>query len=142
MQRRTFLAASAAAIAGCTLGLTRGAEAPSDASLDAAGFHAARRHVRTRFGDIAYVERGSGAAALFLHGFPLNGFQWRDALMRLSPYRRCIAPDFLGMGYTQVAEGQGCEPEAQVAMLIALLDELRNEQIDLIANDSGGAVAQ
>ena len=33
-----------------------------------------------RSGDIAYVERGRGEAALFLHGFPLNGFQWRGAL--------------------------------------------------------------
>ena len=46
------------------------------------------------------------------------------------------------MGYTQVAQGQGCEPEAQVAMLLALLDALNVSDVDVIANDSGGAVAQ
>ncbi len=110
--------------------------------MDAAAFHAARRYTRTVFGDIAHVERGGGPAALFLHGFPLNGFQWRGALDRLAPYRRCIAPDFLGMGYTRVASGQSCAPDAQVAMLVALLDALRVERTDVIANDSGGAVAQ
>jgi pimeloyl-ACP methyl ester carboxylesterase len=115
------------------------AQAPA---FDAAAFHAARRHVRTAFGNIAYVERGAGEVALFLHGFPLNGFQWRGALERLSSDRRCIAPDFLGMGYTEVAEGQAVGPDAQVRMLVALLDTLGIASVDLVANDSGGAVAQ
>ncbi|HWU71308.1 MAG TPA: alpha/beta hydrolase [Pseudoxanthomonas sp.] len=110
--------------------------------LDAAAFHGMRRFAKTPFGEIAYVERGTGAAALFLHGFPLNGFQWRGALPRLSPYRRCIAPDFLGMGFTRVADGQGVGPDDQVAMLVALLDELGVTAADVVANDSGGAVAQ
>lgn len=146
LDRRGFLAASTGALAvgvmaGCMSRIAEPA-ASSGTSLDAAGFHAARRYVKTRFGNIAYVERGAGPAALFLHGFPLNGFQWRGALDRLSRYRRCIAPDFLGMGYTQVADGQSCAPEAQVDMLIALLDTLSVQSVDMVANDSGGAVAQ
>jgi haloalkane dehalogenase len=110
--------------------------------MDAAAFHAARRFAFTTAGDIAYVERGSGDVALFLHGFPLNGFQWRGALDRLSPYRRCIAPDFLALGYTRVAEGQSVTPGAQVAMIVAFLDTLSVRSVDVVANDSGGAVAQ
>jgi haloalkane dehalogenase len=110
--------------------------------LDAAAWSAARRYAETPFGKIAYVERGSGDAALFLHGFPLNGFQWRGALDRLSAYRRCIAPDFMGLGYSQIPEGQSVAPDAQVAMLAALLDSLSISAVDLVANDSGGAVAQ
>lgn len=148
MDRRTFLAGSAGAlIAGALAGgpsrsMAAPGHAPAPSGLDAAQFHRLRRHVRTGFGDIAYVEHGAGEAALFLHGFPLNGFQWRGALARLSPHRRCIAPDFLGMGYTRVAGGQSCAPEAQVAMLVALLDELGVATADVVANDSGGAVAQ
>jgi haloalkane dehalogenase len=145
--RRRFLALSAGTVAGvCAGGLAGCARWPHagtvPASMDAASFHAARHYTRTAFGRIAHVERGSGPAALFLHGFPLNGFQWRGALDRLAPYRRCIAPDFLGMGYTEVADGQSCAPGAQVAMLIALLDALQVGRADVIANDSGGAVAQ
>ena len=145
VNRRKFLAAATGvfafgALAGCASSLAGGAR--SSSRLDAGAFHSARRYAKTRHGNIAYVERGAGPAALFLHGFPLNGFQWRGALERLSPYRRCIAPDFLGMGYTQVAEGQSCAPEAQVEMLLALLDALSVDSVDVVANDSGGAVAQ
>lgn len=142
MNRRTFLGASTGLLAGCALGLPHAGSPAPGPSLDAARFHAARRHTRTAFGDIAHVEQGEGPAALFLHGFPLNGFQWRGAIARLAPYRRCIAPDFLGMGYTEVADGQACGPEAQVAMLLALLDALAVDSVDVVANDSGGAVAQ
>jgi pimeloyl-ACP methyl ester carboxylesterase len=41
-----------------------------------------------------------------------------------------------------VAERQGVTPSDQVEMLTALLDALRVADVDLIANDSGGAVAQ
>lgn len=119
--------------------------APSDASampMDAAAFHAARQFAQTHFGNIAYIDRGRGDAVLFLHGFPLNSFQWRGAIDRLSPYRRCIAPDFMGLGYTQVAQGQSVAPDAQVEMLVALLDELAIATVDVIANDSGGQAAQ
>ena len=110
--------------------------------MDAAAFHAARQFARTRFGNIAYIDRGRGDAVLFLHGFPLNSFQWRGAIDRLSPYRRCIAPDFMGLGYTRVAQGQSVAPDAQVEMLATLLDELAIASVDVIANDSGGQAAQ
>ncbi|WP_394830302.1 alpha/beta hydrolase [Pendulispora rubella] len=111
-------------------------------SLNAAEFRAARRFAEIPFGKIAYVERGSGDAALFLHGAPLNGFQWRGAIDRLSAYRRCIAPDFMGLGYSQVPARQGLAAKDQVAMLASLLDALGVSKVDLIASDSGGAVAQ
>lgn len=116
--------------------------AASDQPMDAAAFAAARRFVETPFGRIAYVERGSGSAALFLHGFPLNAFQWRGAIAGLSPVRRCIAPDFMGLGFTEVAKGQSLAPGEQAAMIVALLDRLSVPSVELVANDSGGAVAQ
>jgi haloalkane dehalogenase len=151
MQRRQFIRMAAGlagfgAVSGALPGIARAAidaaTATKGGSLDAAAFHAARKFVATPFGRIAMVERGAGDAALFLHGFPLNGFQWRGALERLSLHRRCIAPDFLGLGYTEVAEGQDVAPAAQVGMLAALMDALSIDRADLVANDSGGAVAQ
>jgi haloalkane dehalogenase len=105
-------------------------------------FHATRKFAELRMGRVAYVERGQGPAALFLHGLPLNGYQWRGALDRLSDRRRCIAPDFLGLGYTEAVEGADQRPEAQVAMLAAFLDTLGEKTVDLIGSDSGGAAAQ
>jgi haloalkane dehalogenase len=110
--------------------------------IDAATFHASRRFAATRFGRIAFVEQGEGPAALFLHGLPLNGFQWRGALERLSPYRRCIAPDSMGLGYSEIGSGQSLAPEAQADMVAALLDALSITAVDLVGSDSGGAIAQ
>jgi pimeloyl-ACP methyl ester carboxylesterase len=111
-------------------------------ATDAAAFRGAQRFADLPFGRIAYVERGAGEAALFLHGAPLNGFQWRGAIDRLSAYRRCIAPDFMGLGYSQISERQSLAASAQVSMLAALLDALAVRQVDIVASDSGGAVAQ
>jgi pimeloyl-ACP methyl ester carboxylesterase len=108
----------------------------------AVAFHAERRFLQTSFGQIAYVERGKGREALFLHAFPLNGFQWRGAIAQLSAERRCLAPDLLGLGYTEVASGQDLAPGSQVSMLLAFLDALSIESVDVVANGSGGAVAQ
>lgn len=127
---------------GAIHGCTRRSGASVSRPLTAEDFRATRRLAGTAYGRVAYVERGSGQAALFLHGFPLNGFQWRGALDRLSAHRRCVAPDFMGLGYTQVDEGQSMAPVAQAAMLAALLDSLSIPVVDLVANDSGGAVAQ
>jgi haloalkane dehalogenase len=148
MQRREFVGGSlvlaAGMVGGCVSGMGRTGVTSNATSqpLDAAAYRATRRHAVTSSGKIAYVERGTGPAALFLHGFPLNGYQWRGAIDRLAAHRRCIAPDFLGLGYTEVAQGQSVAPPAQVAMLASLLDALSVPTVDLIANDSGGAVAQ
>ncbi|BDU15846.1 alpha/beta fold hydrolase [Lysobacter auxotrophicus] len=145
MQRRDFLGIAAGTFAAALFEFDAVAASPVAATTDAddaAAFLKARRFVRTSAGEIAYVERGQGEAALFLHGFPLNGYQWRGALARLSPYRRCIAPDFLGLGYTRVAEGQSLAPDAQVRMLAELLDTLGVTRVDVVANDSGGQAAQ
>jgi haloalkane dehalogenase len=151
MRRRQFVQMATGALAGSALvgcgprlaaDGARGAVAVGREPMNAAAFHAARRYVKTRFGNIAYVERGAGEVALFLHGFPLSGFQWRGALEHLSPYRRCVAPDFMALGYTEVADGQSVAPDAQVEMLAAMLDALSIATVDVVANDSGGAVAQ
>jgi haloalkane dehalogenase len=101
-----------------------------------------RRFLTTSYGRIAYIDRGTGDAVLFLHGFPLSSFQWRGVIDRLSSGRRCIAPDLMGLGYTEVAENQSVAPAAQVDMITAVLDGLSLQKVDLIANDSGGAIAQ
>jgi haloalkane dehalogenase len=64
-------------------------------------------------GRIAYVEKGIGAVALFLHGLPLNGFHWRGAMARQAVDRRCIAPDLLGLGYTETRPDQDLAPATQ-----------------------------
>jgi len=53
-----------------------------------------------------------------------------------------IAPDVMGMGYTQTPKEQKITPQTQVEMLGMFLDSLHIDTVDLVANDSGGMVAQ
>ncbi|MGR3715228.1 MAG: alpha/beta fold hydrolase [Thermohalobaculum sp.] len=115
---------------------------PNSRTHDTARWHAARRYARTSYGDIAYHESGQGPALLLLHGFPLNAYQWRDVMDLLSGERRCIAPDLLGLGYSRPAPDADIGLVAQADMLAELLDCLGIDQADVIANDSGTAIAQ
>ena len=148
MKRRQFMAMTAAVVAAGVAGAcaplasTRRAAAAARPATGVVAFAAARRYAELGFGRIAYVERGSGEVALFLHGAPLNGYQWRGAIDRLSPYRRCLAPDFMGLGYSQIPEHQSLAADAQAEMLASLLDSLAIGTVDIVASDSGGAVAQ
>jgi haloalkane dehalogenase len=150
MNRRSFLAGTAGGLVAGSLvariarskGLAGDTHATDADEKAAKLYDKERRFAPTAFGKIAYIDRGTGPAVLFLHGFPLNSFQWRGAIDRLSATRRCIAPDSMGLGHTEVAAGQAVTPSAQADMLAAFLDRLSVEKVDVIANDSGGAIAQ
>ena len=142
MIRREFLK-TGAATAGLLSGVfATGAIARERREWRPAEFHAARRFVQTGFGRIAYVERGAGPTALFLHGWPLNGFQWRGSMAALSDIRRCVAIDFMGLGYTEVPAGADLSPMAQAQMLVAAMDALAIKTADVVSNDSATAIAQ
>jgi haloalkane dehalogenase len=142
MTRRSFLLTSAGltGLPFATTQTTRRLEAFR--VMTAAEFHASRRFVETRYGRIAFVERGGGPPAIFLHGLPLNGFHWRGVIARLSGQRRCLAPDFLGLGYTETPPEQDLSPTTQADMIASFLDALSIDAVDVVANDSGGAIAQ
>ncbi len=111
--------------------------------MNAAQFHSSRKFATTKFGKIAYVERGEGPrAALLVHALPLNGFQWREVLEDLAPTRRCIAPDLMGLGYGEIESGTDLSFGGQARMLSAFLDALGIDSVDLCGNDTGGGVSQ
>lgn len=140
MDRRFFLAEGLAAGAGA-LSLSAVAAAQRSRS-EAAGFSHPSRFATTAFGRIAYTEVGSGPAAIFLHGWPLNGYHWRGAIACLHKSRRCIAPDFMGLGHTEAPPEADLAPARQAEMIVALMDNLGVARADLISNDSGTTVAQ
>ena len=115
------------------------ADAPSFTSHD---FASSRKFVDTAHGRIAYVERGTGPVALFIHGAVLSGYQWRHQLSGLADLRRVIALDTMGMGHTQARPGQPLGLQHQAEMFRAFLDALGISRVDLVGNDSGGGAAQ
>lgn len=110
--------------------------------MDAREFAKLRKTIKTTYGEIAYVEKGSGPAALFVHGVLLNGYLWRDAIEALSDTRRCIAPDIMGHGATEAPADADTTFAGQAKMLNAFVDALGLDQVDIVANDTGGGISQ
>lgn len=100
------------------------------------------KHQSTSFGEIAYRESGTGEAAVFVHGLGLSGHFWRNQFASLAGQRRCLAPDLMAHGETQIGADQDVSFHVQADMILELLDKLEIEQFDLVGNDSGGAIAQ
>src|SRR5262245_20516850 len=74
MNRRHFLYSSMALTTACAVGSSAALSRAKDAEskpMDVRQFHATRQFVNLPSARIAYIERGRGPAALFLHGYPL-----------------------------------------------------------------------
>ena len=89
---------------------------------------------------------GTSPAALFVHGVFVNADLWRNVIWEVANMRRCIAPDLPAHGATASAtpdrDGTDLSLEGLAAMLDELCERLGLEQVDVVANDTGGAVAQ
>jgi pimeloyl-ACP methyl ester carboxylesterase len=103
---------------------------------------ATRRQVELNSGRVSYLEQGIGPVALFVHGVLLNSHLWRHQLENLSDIRRCIAPDLLAHGDTEITSHQDVSVTANAKMLAEFLDALNIDQVDLVGNDSGAGIAQ
>ena len=108
--------------------------------MDASTFNAHRRTLDTPAGEIAYTELGSGPVALFVHGLGTSGLLWRHVIENLSDTSRCIAIDLPAHGGTPARADMSAAALAQA--VADLCDGLGLTQVDLVGNDTGGAVAQ
>ncbi len=100
-----------------------------------------RKTVATRFGVVAYREAGEGPAAVFVHGVFLSADLWGRQLEGLADIRRCLAVDLLAHG-SSACPDEPLTVTLQAEMIVAFLDALGLTSVDLIGNDSGGAIAQ
>ncbi len=111
-----------------------------------------RRTIRLSRGEVAYVDHGRGGAdgasdapaALFVHGVLVNADLWRNVIWDVADVRRCIAPDLPAHGATPVPRGPGGRsvPQRPRRHARRALRGARPRPVDVVANDTGGAVAQ
>ena len=101
-----------------------------------------RHTATTRFGEISYLDLGAGPTALFVHGIATNAYLWRHVMDALSGQRRCIAIDLPLHGQSPVTAEQDLSLAALAATLDDFCDVLGLTGVDLVANDTGGAIAQ
>jgi pimeloyl-ACP methyl ester carboxylesterase len=104
----------------------------------------AHRHtITTGSRDISYLDIGAGPAALFVHGLGANAFLWRNVVGALAgPDRRCVALDLPLHGQSPVTPGQDLSVAALASVLDDFCESLGLTKVDLVANDTGGAIAQ
>ncbi|HME65982.1 MAG TPA: alpha/beta hydrolase, partial [Streptosporangiaceae bacterium] len=95
-----------------------------------------------RSGEISYIDIGAGPVALFVHGIATNAYLWRHVMDTLSGQRRCIAVDLPLHGQSPVTGEQDLSLAALAAGLDDFCEVLGLNGIDLVANDTGGAIAQ
>jgi pimeloyl-ACP methyl ester carboxylesterase len=94
------------------------------------------RHViSTRWGAVEYVERGSGAPVLVVHGVLMHCVAGLFSVRGLLLDRRVIAPS--RFGYLGSSMPPDATPAAQADAFAALLDTLNIGQIDVVAFSAG-----
>lgn len=104
-----------------------------------------KKLVDTSRGRIAYLESGAPElpVVLLVHGIPTSGYLWRHVMRALEGRFRCLAPDLMGLGDTEVDPARtDFSMPSQAEMLEDFLDALGVERAHLVAHDQGGAAAQ
>jgi pimeloyl-ACP methyl ester carboxylesterase len=102
-----------------------------------------RSQLQTPSGPVSYVDTGGpGRPVLFVHGVGSSSYLWRNVIERLGGERRCVAFDLPLHGYTPAAAGQDFTLPGLARFIAGCCDALDLTDIDLVANDTGGAVSQ
>jgi pimeloyl-ACP methyl ester carboxylesterase len=102
-----------------------------------------RSQVRTRSGPASYVDTGGpGRPVLFVHGIGSSSYLWRNVIGELEGQRRCVAVDLPSHGSTPAAADQDFSLPGLARFVADCCEALELADIDLVANDTGGAVSQ
>ena len=96
--------------------------------------------------NIHYKTYGQGEPTfILLHGFGASVFSWRDVVEPLAQHGTVIAYDRPAFGLTERPlewEGESpYGPQAQVDIVLGLMDELGVEKAILVGNSAGGTVS-
>lgn len=87
-------------------------------------------------------ERGGKPTLLMLHGNPSWSFLYRNLIKDLRSEYRVIAPDHIGMGFSDKPQKYPYTLQSHINNLSALLEQIlsHDEKIILIVHDWGGAI--
>lgn len=89
-----------------------------------------------------FRDEGNGPAVLLLHGYPTGSFDWRAIWPLLGQHRRLIAPDFLGLGFSDKPRHHDYSLPSHARTIDALLAWLGVAKVHVVAHDLGVRVAQ
>ena len=102
-----------------------------------------RSRVQTPSGPASYVDTGGpGRPVLLVHGVGSSSYLWRNVIAELDGERRCVSFDLPLHGHTPAAPDQDFTLNGLARFIAGCCDALDLADIDLVANDTGGAVSQ
>jgi pimeloyl-ACP methyl ester carboxylesterase len=103
----------------------------------------AKRTVDLSQGAVEYEDVGSGPPVVLLHGLLVDGTLWRDVVPLLAREARVIVPELpLGCHRIPLPAGAPLAPPDVARLVAELLAALDLEDVTLVGNDTGGAIAQ
>jgi haloalkane dehalogenase len=91
---------------------------------------------------MSYVDEGPRVdeAVVMLHGNPTWSFYFRELVQALSPVRRCIVPDHVGMGLSEKPMNYPYTLATRIGDIEALIASLGIKKVHLVVHDWGGAI--
>src|SRR5215475_11625519 len=102
-----------------------------------------RSQVHTASGPASYIDTGGpGRPVLFVHGVGSSSYLWRHVIDQLDGERRCVAFDLPLHGRTPAAADQDFSLPGLARFLADCCEALELTDIDVVANDTGGAITQ
>src|SRR5260370_10772769 len=100
--------------------------------------HLPRRRIKVLDAEISYVDSGSGDPVVFLHGNPTWSYQWRNIIHYVSPNARCLARDFVGMGWSAKSPNKAYRFVDQGRYMDAWFEALQiTKNVTLVVHDWG-----
>ncbi len=94
----------------------------------------------TPYGNVHYVDEGTGDPIVFVPGNPSWSFEARNMIKLLSKEYRCIAVDHLGFGLSDKPLDFSYLPQEHAKNLEALLESLNLERVTMVVGDWGGPI--
>jgi len=109
--------------------------------LNTAGDRYVRRRVRVLDTEMTYVDTGTGAPVVFLHGNPTSSYLWRHVIPHVEGGARCLAPDLVGMGQSGKAPAGRYRFVDHARYLDAWFEALDlSRDVTLVVHDWGSAL--
>jgi haloalkane dehalogenase len=99
------------------------------------------RHLDLGGLEIHYVDEGSGAPVLLLHGEPTWSFLYRKVIAELVDEHRCVAPDYFGFGRSdKPTDPEFYSYDSHVRSIERFVQELDLWGVTVVVQDWGGPI--
>jgi pimeloyl-ACP methyl ester carboxylesterase len=92
--------------------------------------------------EVFYIIEGSGPCLLLVHGYPFSSFDWVKLWPELTARFTVVAPDMLGLGFSDKPDRYDYTVQGHADMHEALLAHLGIQRCRMIGHDIGVSVIQ